>query len=128
MRIFVNVRQLMHPRMVFEVRSAWLQRGGRLGQGFHRFQGHWSSGHLYINIASKQMMIETLMIDLRVKRRENKTKNVQHQYHWQCNMLFTCIYFDRKALAVCGQNILSIYQSITHSHMSINTRRELTMG
>ena len=29
-RIFVNVRQLMHPRMVFEVRSAWLQRAGDL--------------------------------------------------------------------------------------------------
>ena len=122
-RIFVNVRQLMHPRMVFEVRSAWLQRGGRLGQGFHRFQGHWSSGHLHSNIASKEKDDRnTLDSPESQKERElrqrmcriNTTGSVTcylHGYIWQC-----------------GQNILSTYQSIYQSYMSINTRRELTMG
>ena len=122
-RIFVNVRQLMHPRMVFEVRSAWLQRGGRLGQGFHRFQGHWSSGHLHSNIASKEKDDRN-----NLESPESQKERELRQRMCRINTTGSVTCYLHGYIWQCGQNILSTYQSIYQSYMSINTRRELTMG
>ena len=113
----------MHPRMVFEVRSAWLQRGGRLGQGFHRFQGHWSSGHLHSNIASKEKD-DRNTLDSPESQKERELR----QRMCRINTIGSVTCYLHGYIWQCGQNILSTYQSIYQSYMSINTRRELTMG
>ena len=69
-RIFVNVRQLMHPRMVFEVRSAWLQRAGDLDKVSTDSKG---TGQVVIStpiLLLKHRMIETYLIHLKSEERE----------------------------------------------------------